>query len=283
MPFVRAFWGKGVEKHFFLKKGFPAILSKTNSLNTPHFPRALVNIEDDTLRLNRAIGNRETSGHHGAESMNNGIGIGAENAILGAAHTEVGNVSRPEGQNLLVGGGDVGMCAKHHLNTTVKIATNGKLFAGRLCVNIKKRHIVAPRFAIENSVNGIKGRCKRIEINSAADIDAKNSPTVHTANSVANAGGVGGVIGRANDAMLVGIKIGINILHTKSVVAKGDKVNACSENRLGIGGRNAANFGGVLSVSNAKVNFVLRAKSPKLFGKIVNGYMSNNVAKGKIL
>jgi hypothetical protein len=65
------------------------------------------------------------------------------------------------------------------------------------------------------------------------------------------------------------------------VVAKRNEVNARIEKGLGIGSGNAANFGGVLSVCNAKINFFLRAERSKLVGKIINGNVSNNVTKGK--
>ena len=63
--------------------------------------------------------------------MNDSIGIGTENAVNGAAHTEVGNVARAAGQDLLVGGGDVRVRAKNDLNMPVEITTNSKLFAWR--------------------------------------------------------------------------------------------------------------------------------------------------------
>jgi len=259
----------------------PRSLSKHNSLHTTDLLRALVNVEDNALCANGARSDREARGHQGAEAVNDSIGIGAENAVRGTAHTEVGNVARAVGKNLLVGGGNVRVRAEQNLDPSVEITTESKLFAGGFGVNVEQGDIIATVLAFKNAVDSIKGRGEWIEINSAADVDAKHSPTVHITDGVAHAGSVGGVVGGADDAMLVGIEIGINILHAKGVVAKRDEVNARIEERFGIGGRNAANFGGIFSVCNAKINFFFRAERPKLVRKIFDGNVSNNVAKGK--
>ena len=226
---MRAFFGKGAGKHFFLKKGFPAILSKHNSLHTADFLRALVNVEDNALCADVACGDGEARGHHCAEAVNDGIGIGAEDAVDRTAHTEVGDITRTAGKNLLVGGGDVRVCAEKNLNTSIEIATESQLFAGRLGVNVEQSQIIAAVLAFKDAVDGIKRRGKRVEIHSAAYVDAKHSPTVHVADGVANAGRIGGVICGADDTMLVCIEIGVDVAHTKGVVAECDEVNASSK------------------------------------------------------
>src|SRR5207245_2234531 len=69
--------------------------------------------DDHAVQRGGSLGRLEADGHLGEEALQDQILVHADDGVDGARHAEVGDVGGAAGQNALVGGLEVTMCADH--------------------------------------------------------------------------------------------------------------------------------------------------------------------------
>ena len=88
--------------------------------------------------LGVAGGGFEFAGHAGEEAVEDQVFFDADDAVVGAAHADVGLVGGAAGEDAFVGGGNVGVGAEDGGDAAVEMPAHGDFFAGGFGVEVEE-------------------------------------------------------------------------------------------------------------------------------------------------
>ena len=144
---------------------------------------------------------------------------------------EVGYISRPARQNLLIGGRHVSMRAEENIHPAVKISAERELLPRRLCVKIDSRNVILPIAACKYPVCTVKGIVGKIKPDPTREIYNENAHTLVFYYAIARARRVCGKICGTQYSVVIIHKIVQTLLSQRMIAARHDvcsRVEHCS-------------------------------------------------------
>jgi hypothetical protein len=113
-----------------------------------------VDVDEDCVHLDVAFGYGEAGRHGVEETLHDALLLHADDGIVRAGHADVGDIGGAAREDVLVGGGDVGVRAEDDGNFSVEIPAHGLFFRCCFGVHIDEHHFDIARDFGELAVGG---------------------------------------------------------------------------------------------------------------------------------
>ena len=223
------------------------------------------------------VAHRDVEGtwYRGDQVTDNAILTASEDGVVRPRHSDIGDIGSALGEDLLIGGGDMGVCAEDQTHTAIQVPAHGDFFAGRFGVHVHDDDFDVVGNAAQDVVNrSIRTVRRRFHIESAQEGDDGDfGADLGFVNGERFAGRGRWKVGWPNDVVRC-FENRDEVLFAVHVVAEGHEIHAVPLELLVELGRQAGPSGSVLDVADDAVDLVVLDQ----LGQVLGDYLPTGAA-----